>query len=219
MAAVDIETFEPQIRPWARHAPHEILEQVTRNVLRDFCQFTRCWQYVPAAQTIADATATYTLLLEGAYAEPVAVEWMAVDGGECEFKPVEWLDQWIPTWRTRVADDPTYFTQLKPQTVTFAAIPDNAGTTGGWYYRISQKPTMTATQVEDRIFNDWADEIAEGAKARLMEMPNQDWTNLKQSAYHAGLYRSKRNAARIRVQKSFGNANQNALPQLRFGGR
>lgn len=222
MAAMNLEDWENQIRPWVRGAPHEIVQQVLVNVLREFCQFTRAWQYVPAAQTIADATPTYTLLLSAAYAEPVAVEWMSVDGGNSYMKPVEWLDEHIPTWRTRVTNDFTYYTQLTPRTVTFGAIPDGAGTTGGWQYRISQKPTMVATQTDDSLFNDWADEIADGVKANLMAMPassDRPWVDAKGAVFHAGEYRRKKTAARVRVQKNYGNANQNWLPQYKFGGR
>lgn len=219
MAALDIETFEPQIRPWVRRCPHEVLEQVIRNVLRDFCQFTRAWQYVPAAQTIAIATASYTLLLPGSYAEPITVEWTSVDGGRSYPKDVLWLDQNIPTWRTRSADDFTFFTQLLPTTMIWAALPATAGTTDGWRYRISLKPTMTATQVDDSLFNQWADEIADGAKAKLMSMPGQDWSDLKLAAYHESLYRIKRARARIRVSKSYGDVDLNALPEAKFAGR
>ena len=219
MAAYSLEDWEDQIRPWVRKAPHEVIQQVLRNVLRDFCQFTRCWQYVPAVQTISISTPTYVLLLEAAYAEPVAVEWMSVDGGKSYMKPVEWLDSAIPTWRTRVTNDFSYYTQLDPLTVTFGAIPQIAGTTDGWSYRISQKPTMVAPQTESRLFENWADEIADGVKGKLMMMPGEDWSNAVTGSYHEKLYQSKRAKARIRVQKSYGNSDQNWLPAYRFGGR
>lgn len=219
MAATDLETFEPLILPRARRVPHALLDQAIRNVLREFCQWTRAWQYVPTAQTISDATASYTLQLPGSYAEPVAVEWASVDGSPSIPKPVEWLDEHIPTWRTRVADDFSYFTQLTPQTMVFAAVPDNAGTSGGFRYRLSLKPTIGATQTDDSMFNDWGEVVADGVVAKLLGMEGETWTNLAAAKTAANEYRIGKTKARIRAQKSFANADQNWGAKYTFAGR
>lgn len=219
MAATDLETFETLILPRARRVPHVLLDQSIRNVLREFCQYTRAWQYVPAAQTISDATASYTLLLPGSYAEPVAVEWVSVDGSPSIPKPVAWLDASIPTWRTRVADDFSYYTQLSPQTMVFAAVPDNAGTTGGFRYRVSLKPTIVATQTDDSLYNDFGEAIRDGVLADVLGMPEESWTNTGAANKAAEDYRLAKLRARIRVQRSYGNAVQNWNARYTFAGR
>ena len=39
-------------------------------------------------------------------------------------------------------------------------------------------PLETATEVDDRLYDEWVEPIVAGAKARLFAMPGKDWTSL-----------------------------------------
>lgn len=67
---------------------------------------------------------------------------------------------------------------------------------------VALRPTRTATQFNDDLFNIWMEHVVTGAMARLMSTQDQPFTNLAlgQSAFAKALYMSRR----ARVESSYG---------------
>lgn len=211
MAAVNIlDTFEPQVAPLLRRVPRALMEQKAREILREFLQFTRLWNYLPAAQNIVATQATYVLLTPGAYAEIIAASWVRVSnpagsgGDPARRREVEWLDRMIPSWRVATGDDFRYFAQELPTSIIFPAKPVTA-VVGGLEYRVSLKPTMAATQVDDTITNEFLEELAEGVRWKLYGMHGEPWANEKAADDARRAYMAGRGRARIKAQKRFGD--------------
>jgi hypothetical protein len=49
------------------------------------------------------------------------------------------------------------------------------------------KPTLSGTTLDDYVFNDWGEHIANIAKSQLMSMPNVEWFNHQLSTYYQAL--------------------------------
>jgi hypothetical protein len=208
MAAVSIlDSLEHLII--VRGAPRVVIEQKAREVLRDFLQFTRSWQYMPAAQNIVATQATYVLLTPGAYAETIAAEWVRVSdpagsGGDPSTRRMtDWLDRRRPSWRVDSADVFSDFVQETPASITFAAKPLTS-IVGGLEYRVSLCPTISATQFDDSTYAEFGEELAAGVRAKLYAMAGEPWHNDKQALAERKEYMAGRGLARITVSKRYG---------------
>lgn len=218
MPLVDFTDFMDQVLAEVRIAPEELAIQKLREIARDFCQMTRAWQEAGPATTIAANTATYTIVPPGD-AEPVALEYLAVNNVEVVPKQVEWLDRFITNWRTRSADDFRYFTQLTRKTFTFPALPTVNGTTNGVTYRMSLKPGIESNEINEDVWAEWSEVITKGAKAELLVMDGERWANVKRGGDYRGQYQRGRAAARIRAWNGYGNAEGRWVSPYRFAGR
>lgn len=186
--------------------PPDLIVQQLLDVIRDFCRFTRAWTYEVENETILKDVSDYEIELPSTQAYPIAIEFMELDGAQVYFKARPWLDQYITNWRKRSADDFRYFTQLQPKQFTFPCVPTKNGTAGALRYIVSLMPADDATTMDDTLGEEFIECWSCGAKARLRAMPDKPWSNSKRASELEGYYRAERAQARIRAQRSFGNA-------------
>lgn len=208
MADVNIEDCVDRIRVEVPQCPSELMESELIKVVREFCQITRAWQYEGQA-TITLGQSDYTIpVTDAAKAQPIAVEFLTVDGVPVEFKEVEWLDRMISNWRLRAADDFRYFTQIQPKTIVFPCVPTQNGTTNGLKYRVSLKPPLTAAVLDSDFLNEWQDTLEDGTKGNLLLMEGKPWFRGKRGEFLLRSHIRARSQARIRVARSYGNPEQ-----------
>ena len=62
---------------------------------------------------------------------------------------------------------------------------------------VNLRPAMTATQLDDDLFNMWAEPIASGAIARAMQIPDQPFTNFARAQQIMDSVARQTNSARI----------------------
>jgi len=216
---VNLDVLQDRVQAVVRLAPNALLAQECLNVTRDFCQFTRAWQFEADPLTIAAQTSDYDIQLPNSDAEAVAIEAMTVDQAPSFFKDTDWLDRFQTNWRKRASDDFRYFTQLSPTTFSFPCVPTRNGTQNGVYYRVSLKPSLDATTLDTTFYNTWADTLTYGVRACLFAMDGQPWANGKSALYNDRLYNRAKALARIRVERSYGNAQQQVVGMVRFAGK
>lgn len=186
-----------------------VIEQKAREVLREFCKFTRAWQYMPAAQNIVATQAGYVLLTPGAYAEVVAAEWVRVSspagsgGDPSTRRNTEWLDSMAPSWRSSSGDDFRYYVQEVPTSIVFSSKPITP-IVGGLEYRVSLRPTVAATQFDDTTYNEFGEELAAGVRWKLRSMAGHPWYDATEAKDAFGAYMAGRGRARITIGKRYG---------------
>lgn len=73
------------------------------------------------------------------------------------------------------------------------------------------KPLITATTVEDFLYNDFLEDIANGARYRLFEMPGTKWANGEYAAYYKAKYEQAVNKAANRKLKGLTKANTGGI--------
>lgn len=118
-------------------------------------------------------------------------------------KPTDWLDWWNRNWRTSSDGGVKYYTQPDQDHITLAAVPDqNAILT----LQVSLKPKREATGIPDVVFQTYLEEIAAGAKARLMIIPGKPWSNPQTSAYYLGMFERGISAATAEADTGFTRA-------------
>lgn len=73
------------------------------------------------------------------------------------------------------------------------------------------KPLTTATTVDDFFWNDYVEAIADGARARLFEMPGMKWANGEYAGYYKAKYDQAVNRAANRKLKGLTKANTGGI--------
>jgi len=73
------------------------------------------------------------------------------------------------------------------------------------------KPLITATTVEDFLYDDFLEDIANGARYRLFEMPGTKWANGEYAGYYKAKYEQAVNKAANRKLKGLTKANTGGI--------
>ena len=85
---------------------------------------------------------------------------------------------------TPATGNPTWFFQKTPTDPGFSLYPiPNATLTLGLTVKVSFTPSNAATTLDDNLYVNWVEDIANGAIALLMLMPGQQFTNAMAPAY------------------------------------
>ena len=217
MATVNLEDFLDHVLAEVRLAPEDLAIQKMREVVRDFCQFTRVWQVDGVPITIVAGTPEYQVS-SGDESEPVMIEWLSVDDVAATPKNVEWFDRFFSSWRTTIADDYRFFAQRTRNTFIFNSIPLTNGTANGVTYRLSVKPGPLSVEVDEDVWNNWYETICVGTKARLLTMEGERWAQMKRGIGYSGQYIHEKNRARAQIWRGYGKVNE-VWVGPKFGGR
>ena len=129
---------------------------------------------------------------------------VALDGVPLTHKSLEWLDVELPRWRTTTGT-PKYFSQVDSQQIVLAPGPDY-GVTNGLSMTLALQPSQSATGFPSWIGNQYFEDLANGAIARLMIMPNKPWTDLINGAARRAAFESGMNNARASAVRSLARA-------------
>lgn len=203
----DLRDLADRVRFHVRQCPNDDIVQALLDTIRDFCNWTRCYQ-LEDNDTIQALISDYDLALPSPV-ELVAIEYMTVDGTQSFQKTPDWLARYVAQdWRTRKADDFRYFTQLQPQGYTFPCVPTKMGTLQGIYYRVSVRPTLVATTVDQNQANEWLEAWSAGAVGRLKSQggnPAPAWFDPEGAKVKTAEYLNARGWARVHVNKAYGN--------------
>lgn len=212
MPEVSWDTRIDRIRMEVPQCPKELIISELKRVARDFCNLSRAYQFEVTDESILQLVSDYDIEVPNAQVEPVAVEYLTVDGVESYFKDLSWIQRFIGNgWRTRSADDFRYYTQVQPRQITFPCVPTVNGTVGGLNYRVSLRPTLDSTTIDEIFADEWQEALDAGTKAHLMYQDGKPWYRPKRGDGLFAMYRAERNRARLRVNHAYGNPDQRVV--------
>jgi hypothetical protein len=101
---------------------------------------------------------------------------------------------------------PTHILQKDERTFTLLAVPEKS-IANAVTLRVALKPSRASTGVDDVVWEDYAEVIANGAKARLMMTAGVPYTNPQSAGASALLYQQGLNLARSRAAGGYGRGN------------
>ena len=104
------------------------------------------------------------------------------------------LNSIASNWETLMAETPSTYLMNQDRYLRLVYCP-NTALTGGIEAWVCLKPLLTATTLENYLYTDFFECIADGARHRLLKMPKQTWTDLKLSAFYGQEYDRKRSIA------------------------
>ncbi len=74
------------------------------------------------------------------------------------------------------------------------------------YLRTALAPTQDSTEIDSEIYEQWAEAIAWGARARLLAQPRQDYTDKAGAIEAAKMFNYHISRARIQMNKGLTRA-------------
>lgn len=137
--------------------------------------------------------------------EIVEVDRVRFDGITVDPKDEDWLDHYMPYWRTEMSPQPMYFCMGHDRAIWFARAPQEAISAAIEVW-VSLKPALTATTVEDWLYNDYLETIRDGAVSWLLKMREKPWTDFAGSEFFKNEYERGRNEAWHRAPKRLNRA-------------
>jgi hypothetical protein len=128
------------------------------------------------------------------------------------------LSDMLQDWRTAKSSEPTHYsTWGSAEQVTVYPRPARLEPGAEIVVYGTWRPTMDATSFPDEFGREHFLTIVEGAKSKLMSMPDRKWTNLQLAGVHASGFQSGIIDARIKALHANAAGSIKARPQ-RFGG-
>lgn len=110
-------------------------------------------------------------------------------------------------WRTRRGAVLFYLCH-EPQVLTLVGIPD-ADVAAGLRVEVAFCPTLESAGVADWVFDQYALDLATGAKALLMAMPKKPWSDLKTASIAAAAFQGTIDEAAFQAGRNFTRARRN----------
>jgi hypothetical protein len=82
--------------------------------------------------------------------------------------------------------------------------------------RVALRPTLDTDELDDRVFTDWYEGLAHGAKYKLMSIPGKEYTDPEAAIFHEREYQRAISKARIELNRGRMNSNIQASTMRRF---
>lgn len=169
--------FLPEVLPSVSGCPEQVAKNGVRNAIIELCKRGLIWKYDldPIPTQAKWPTYELTLPLSSQVIKPSRV---AFEGEPIDPYSRARLDSEYAGWATRTGNTFGYFFNSSYSELTLAEAPGGSNGSG---LEISMylAPTRDATTVEDFIYDRLLEEVAFGARARLMMMKDSTWYDPK----------------------------------------
>ena len=165
------------IRPYLPECPDVVIADAVKDAAIEFCDETECWiettdiVVVPNEREIPFASLTFPSTVT-----PVHITWLGNADGDLTARTPRWLDRYRPQWRYENGPPEFYTMPVRGTVLLLTPHPEESLTLD---VEVAVKPSDTATEGPDDLYEDYRKEIQAGAIAALAEIPNKPWTNPK----------------------------------------
>lgn len=208
------EKFLPEVLPYVHDCPEFVAVAAIRNACIEFCDRTDWWLYTHDPITVVANQNTYELDLPDFTVESRILEgWYnnfpLKPKSEDQLRSMYNLD-----WR-QMEGSPQFLTQLDPGEVIVVPFPTFT-TTNTLNLIVVLKPTRDSVDVDDSIYERWAEQIGFGARARLYEIPNQPFYDPGSAAKYRMMFETAMGKAALERQRGISRANLRVRPPRFF---
>jgi hypothetical protein len=199
MANVAYSAFFPYLIPLVPHVADPVAEQAVRDACIEFCEGSLIWQEGMDPLSTIKGEAAYELDAPTG-AKLTHIVDLYYDSNRLEkMSRSEISARFMRDWMT-LEGTPSAYMMLNPNEVTLVLKPDKSladALTG----ILAFAPTRKSTQIIDYIYEDYAEQIARGAAAKLMIIPNQQWSDMKTALLYHKQFTSDISNARSHVNE------------------
>jgi len=180
MATTTWATFYPYVLPYLPGCPEVVIETHLKEAAADFCAESEVWRLTIASDYTSNGTSDYEIdVTSGTLLESIL--FFYVNGSPLTRVADRHFSIPINQDGSAVKGAPIYVSILDDKSVRLFPTPDGKYTFNGV---VVLKPKLTATGVEDFIYDAHGRAIASGAIARLAEIPNKEWMKFELSIQH-----------------------------------
>lgn len=174
--AVTWDGFFPYVQPHVPGCPEIVIQTHLQEAAAEFCKLSEIWRFDIEQDFTSKNTSDYEIDVPvGAVLENILV--LYVDGTAIRRVSDRHFD--MPSDIAPAA--PSYYSIYQDTQIRFYPTPDKKYTFEGVGVL---KPKLSATGVEDYIFETYGRAIACGAIAKLAIIPGKEWTNPDLAAYY-----------------------------------
>jgi hypothetical protein len=188
------EYFYPYVQPYVPGCPEMVMDAHLQEAASVFCARSEVWRVNIGPEFTSNNVADYELdLTRNAVLENIL--FLRLDGREMEHVSDRHFAPAVYAAGDPVKGMPVRFSVIEDSTVRMYPTPTKKHTFVG---EAVLKPKLSATGVEDFIFESHGRSIALGAVARITEIPNKEWSNLEVSMKHSMEFERRMCAAKGR---------------------
>jgi len=185
-----LNSFYPYIIPHVNGCPEITVDTSLKSAIIEFCERTLIIQRDHDPVSIVKDIADYDF--ETPLSGHLIIKIMNAWHQGTPLNPISPDDVHDPTIYNKFAlEDNTTLTgmprnifQKDERTFTLLPIPDKT-TSLSLTMRVALKPTRATTTVEDVLYEDYAEIIADGTLSTLMMSPNKKYSNTQMAGFHA----------------------------------
>jgi hypothetical protein len=169
----------PKVRLHAEGVPTPVMDRFILDTARYFCTNSLAYRETASSVTVVAGTAEYSISLAATTDEvvqPIYAEFHDSAGSVYKLNPTtdEMLREAVENWRNRTGTPKLYFAPEMGKIRLFPN-PDIAGTIEELV--VAKRPTNGALLLPDYLYDNWQDEIALGVAAKILMVPEKDWSN------------------------------------------
>ena len=169
------EEFLPEVLPYVPECPEIVAVNAICNACIEFCDKSHWWLYEHDPLPTTAYVRTYQLDVPDFTQVCRIVEcwydnYFMRPAGEDELRKLYTFD-----WRI-MEGSPRYFTHSTPDEITVVPMPI-ISMAEGLKLIVAPKPTRDSFDVDDTLYNRWAEQIGMGARARIHEIPGQTFSD------------------------------------------
>lgn len=176
-----------RILPFVPGCPEPTVDQAVMDAATEFAERTQLIFTIEAPISLVDGVSTYSVTPVSGISVSL-IRHVYCGARELDAVTPSGLQDQLPTWQASSSSEPTKYSCFgEPGTITVYPTPQRVSTEK---LRIvaSWEPTFGATQIPDELVTGYARDIVEGAKARLMMIPERKWTNLQLAGIAEGKF-------------------------------
>lgn len=215
------EEFYPYVRPMAQDCPVGIVDAAIRAACIEFCWKSLIWNMETMCGDMLPGERVYKYNNKHDQVSTVMpicciirdTRKQQIEDHVAHPTNLQDLDYYEPNWRQQEAQFPTRFYMKDPNTIVFVESPTEH-VPGGIHLLCAVKPARDADGVAEFIFQDWAEEIASGALARIHGMAGRVWANPNLVQYHTSKFRAGISRAKSKTYKSHVAQSKTMLPKM-----
>lgn len=189
-----LDQWLPDVLPSLPGCPESTVLRAIRDSAIEFCNRSQIWRHEIEPFPVVKGIADYQLEIpDGAHIAAFIRVKYADRSAPLQLRTTEELDDTMPGWRS-LEGLPAHFVQYGPDSILLDRLPKETKL-NALSATLALKPTNTATMVADILYFDWKEEIADGARARLMFDANRQWSNpqlaaMKHERFQEGIHRA-----------------------------
>lgn len=203
--SVPYEDFLPRVLQYVPGASEMVAIDAIRQACIEFCEKTYYWQYQTPNMNVVNGQANYVIATpaDTKFVGPVLTYFntlLMIPKSPDELADIYRMGNW-----QELQGGPQYVTRIIKPELTLVPIP-YVTQPAVLYVRGALAPTQDSSEIDSEIYEQWAEAIAWGARARLLAQPRQDYTDKAGSIEALKMFRYEINRARIQVNKGLTRA-------------
>lgn len=205
---IDLQEFQKFILPEVLLCPWPVMSYSLINAIVDFAEdtwiFTKSFNITVDEDDFGDINDNLDIVVTEYVTDkqPIAIETFLIDGVIWRLKHVELYDEIDADNLDGVREtDQKMFSFPNNSTLRIHELVDAQEL----FLKVVYKPLYNITEIDDVIYNNHLNAVVAGAKAKLLMIPNQPWTNGSMASYYVSMYKKGVSEARAKIQRGFTN--------------